>query len=182
VKADEMRLGPLLNGPKQYVVPYFQRAYSWRRHQWNTLFDDILELYELGSSHTHFLGSMVLLAEPDEVISPTESIVKPTLVIDGQQRIVTLSLFLAAIRDAARESDPALARRLQTSYLVTRAEDDQDYVKIYTTQQDQAPFATLIKDAKEHTAVGQLVRTSLGNRGPLQVGDTVASSLSNQSP
>ena len=43
-----MRLGPLLEGPKQYVVPYFQRAYSWRRRQWTTLFDDILELYELG--------------------------------------------------------------------------------------------------------------------------------------
>ena len=36
VKAEEMRLGPLLEGPKQYVVPYFQRAYSWRRRQWTT--------------------------------------------------------------------------------------------------------------------------------------------------
>src|SRR5712692_2204245 len=98
-----MRLGPLLSGPKQYVVPYFQRAYSWRRHQWNTLFDDILELYELGSSNSHFLGSMVLLAEKS-----TDK-VNPTLLIDGQQRLVTLSLFLAAIRDAARATDRAFA-------------------------------------------------------------------------
>src|SRR6188508_1529233 len=95
-----MRLGPLLAGTKQYVVPYFQRAYSWRRHQWNTLFDDILELYELQSENSHFLGSMVLLAEKQ-----TGDPVNATLVIDGQQRIVTLSLFLAAIRDAAREND-----------------------------------------------------------------------------
>ena len=61
MKAEEMRLGPLLEGPKQYVVPYFQRAYSWRRRQWTTLFDDILELYELNSLNSHFLGSMVLL-------------------------------------------------------------------------------------------------------------------------
>ena len=94
MKANEMRFGPLLSGPKQFVVPYFQRAYSWRRHQWNTLFDDILELYELGSSNSHFLGSMVLLREPSAAGG-----VAPTLVIDGQQRIVTLSLFLAAIRD-----------------------------------------------------------------------------------
>ena len=66
VKAEEMRLGPLLEGPRQYVVPYFQRAYSWRRRQWTTLFDDILELYELGSRNSHFLGSMVLLAENNE--------------------------------------------------------------------------------------------------------------------
>src|SRR5438132_9955140 len=89
VKADEMRLGPLLEGPRQFVVPYFQRAYSWRRRQWATLLDDILELYELGSSNSHFLGSMVLLAE-----HPSE-----TLIIDGQQRMVTLSLLLAAVRD-----------------------------------------------------------------------------------
>src|SRR5215212_9949058 len=113
-----MRLGPLLAGPKQYVVPYFQRAYSWRRHQWNTLFDDILELYELRSTNSHFLGSMVLLAEN------TADAVPPTLVIDGQQRLVTLSLFLAAIRDAARETNPALADRLHGTYLVNQPESD----------------------------------------------------------
>src|SRR5215212_4064461 len=114
-----MRLGPLLAGPKQYVVPYFQRAYSWRRHQWNTLFDDILELYELQSSNSHFLGSMVLLAENSTDVLPH------TLGIDGQQRIVTLSLFLAAIRDAARSANPALAERLHATYLINQPTADQ---------------------------------------------------------
>ena len=63
MKAEEMRLAPMLGGHKQFVVPYFQRVYSWRSQQWTTLFDDIVELYELGAGHTHFLGSMVLLAE-----------------------------------------------------------------------------------------------------------------------
>src|SRR3981081_2253518 len=108
-----MRLGPLLSGPKQFVGPYFQRAYSWRRHQWNTLFDDILELYDLGSSNSHFLGAMVLLKEASAQVGGRA----PTLVIDGQQRIVTLSLFLAAIRDAARETDPGFAGHLHYEYL-----------------------------------------------------------------
>jgi len=120
MKADEMRLGPLLNGPRQFVVPYFQRAYSWRRHQWNTLFDDILELAALARPSTHFLGSMVLLAED------ASTTVQPTLVIDGQQRIVTLSLFLAAIRDAVREAQPALATRIHESYLVNAEPDAPD--------------------------------------------------------
>src|SRR5260221_13751328 len=98
-----MRLGPLLSGPKQFVVPYFQRAYSWRRHQWNTLFDDILELYELGSSSSHFLGSMVLLKDPS---GPAEGDVSPTLGIGGQQRSVTPPLFLAAVRDSASAPRP----------------------------------------------------------------------------
>ncbi len=134
-----MRLGPLLDGPKQYVVPYFQRAYSWRRRQWTTLFDDILELYELQSRNSHFLGSMVLLAENNEA-DP----VPHTLVIDGQQRIVTLSLFLAAIRDAARATDPQFADRLHARYLV-----NEDNVKVLTTHGDRDAFATVVRSGKE---------------------------------
>jgi hypothetical protein len=139
-----MRLGPLLEGPKMYVVPYFQRAYSWRRRQWTTLFDDILELYDLNSLNSHFLGSMVLLAETNEA-DP----IPHTLVIDGQQRIVTLSLFLAAIRDVARSSDPEFAERLHTAYLVN---PDQDSTKVVTTHQDRDAFATVIRTAREPEA------------------------------
>jgi uncharacterized protein with ParB-like and HNH nuclease domain len=145
VKAEEMRLGPLLEGQRQFVVPYFQRAYSWRRHQWNTLFDDILELYELESTSSHFLGSMVLLAEHGAREVPE------TLVIDGQQRLVTLSLFLAAIRDTARDTDPAFAERIHTTYLTnaTAAESGQREVKILTTNQDRSAFATVVGQATE---------------------------------
>lgn len=136
MKADEMRLGPLLRGPHQYVVPYFQRAYSWRRRQWLTLWDDILELYDLQSQTSHFLGSMVLLAEDSFA----------TLVIDGQQRIVTLSLFLAAIRDTARPEDVAFADHLHETYLVNTPRDD---VKVLTTHQDRTAFASLIMSGNE---------------------------------
>src|SRR4030088_2537083 len=146
MKADEMRLGPLLDGPKQYVVPYFQRTYSWRRHQWNTLFDDILELYELGSSGSHFLGSMVLLAEQG-----THSLA-PTLLIDGQQRLVTLSLFLAAIRDVAREADHALADTIQAAYLLNPGVDGEDALKVLCTHQDRSAFSKVIKHAEEPPA------------------------------
>jgi Protein of unknown function DUF262 len=134
-----MQLGPLLEGDKQYVVPYFQRTYSWRKRQWTTLFDDILELYELGSHNSHFLGSMVLLAEHNEASAAPQ-----TLVIDGQQRLVTLSLFLAAIRDTAR--DPAFATHLQETYLVNRDGSD---VKVLPTNQDRPAFATVIQRANE---------------------------------
>src|SRR5258708_37393930 len=104
-----MRLGPLLEGRRQFVVPYFQRAYSWRRHQWNTLSDDILEMYEMQSQGAHFLGSMVLLAEQSTL---EDAQIHPTLLIDGQQRLVTLSLFLAAIRDTSKENDQGFADRI----------------------------------------------------------------------
>src|ERR1700730_18063893 len=130
-----MRLGPLLDGPRQYVVPYCQRTYSWRRHQWNTLFDDILELYDLGddASSSHFLGSMVLLAEQN-----TDSPVEATLLIDGQQRLVRLSLFLAAIRDAARKPGGALADTVPATYPVNQGVDSEDHLKVLCTHQDRA--------------------------------------------
>jgi len=140
MKAEEMRLGPLLDGRKQFVVPYFQRVYSWRSQQWNTLFDDIVELYELGPGHTHFLGSIVLLAEGAGEAGT------PTLVIDGQQRLVTLSLFLAAIRDSARNTDPDFADEVQSRYLVN---DVQNELKVLTTQQDRASYSTVVQDGKE---------------------------------
>ncbi len=129
-----MRLGPLLDGPRQFVVPYFQRGYSWRRRQWNTLFDDILELYELQTTGSHFLGSMVLLDD---------------MVIDGQQRLVTLSLFLAAIRDAARTADPSFADHVHNRYLIDRGADGVEYAKVTPTNQDRDAFATVIKTGKE---------------------------------
>ena len=144
-----LRLGPLLEGRRQYVVPYFQRTYSWRRHQWNTLFDDILELYELGvaTSNSHFLGSMVLLAERG-----SDSPVEPTLLIDGQQRLVTLSLFLAAIRDSIGEADPAFADTIHTAYLVNAGVDGEDHLKVLCTHQDRAAFSTVIRSAAEPPA------------------------------
>ncbi|MBV9579082.1 MAG: DUF262 domain-containing protein [Chloroflexi bacterium] len=144
MKAEEMRLGPLLDGPRQYVVPYFQRAYSWRRRQWTTLFDDILELYDLGSRNSHFLGSMVLLAEHNEA-DP----IPHTLVIDGQQRIVTLSLFLAAIRDVAHASDTEFANHLHATYLINH---EPEGVKVLTTHGDRDAFITVVRDRKEPEA------------------------------
>jgi uncharacterized protein DUF262 len=84
VEADETRLKGLLEGGR-YAVPYFQRSYSWGREQWNALWDDVLEVYQTGS--VHFLGSVVLLQQKAD---------EPLLIIDGQQRLVTLSLLLAA--------------------------------------------------------------------------------------
>jgi hypothetical protein len=73
----------------------------------------------------------------------------PTLVIDGQQRLVTLSLFLAAIRDSARNGDPSFADELHHAYLVNPESSGEDELKVLCTQQDRAAFATVVQHAKE---------------------------------
>jgi hypothetical protein len=138
LKATETHLSELLGEPGQYEVPHFQRAYSWRRAQWDTLWADIQELYELGTAQPHFMGSVVLLTENNDHSNPTK------LLIDGQQRMVTLSLFLAALRDRAWADHPTLARRIDEAYLLDGSGTTNPRTRIVCSYQDQEAFAAVI--------------------------------------
>src|SRR5438105_286292 len=97
MKANDTTLRGILNGPNQYVIPVFQRYYSWGRTDWENLWEDIMDLFDPDQpSHTHFMGSLVFVPEP---LYPDR--VPAFQVIDGQQRMVTLSLLLCALRDVA---------------------------------------------------------------------------------
>lgn len=88
----------ILHSGDQYLVPFFQRHYSWRRKNWDRLWADIIALVEDDDAKSqHFLGPLVC--------TPTEHVpgeVTPYQLIDGQQRLTTLSVFLAALAEAAR--------------------------------------------------------------------------------
>ncbi|WNY34065.1 DUF262 domain-containing protein [Curtobacterium flaccumfaciens] len=89
----ETTLQELLGGPKQYLVPLYQRPYAWEVRQRKRLWSDILELAETrrtNPSATHFMGSLVLSTG---AIVPTGM---EFLVVDGQQRLTTLSILLCA--------------------------------------------------------------------------------------
>jgi uncharacterized protein with ParB-like and HNH nuclease domain len=103
MKANETILQPILEGTKQYVVPLFQRSYSWKSKNWKTLWEDLLALYDSVDKREHFLGAIVSM--PIEM-SPAG--VNKFLLIDGQQRITTLFLILSAIRDLSKEFDQRL--------------------------------------------------------------------------
>jgi len=102
MKAEKSSVWDLFNGAKQYVVPLFQRPYVWSRVQWEQLWSDIIEQYELQGEQPHgripdrFLGSIVVVREYEKNLD------KYTI-IDGQQRITTISILLAAIRAFAKE-------------------------------------------------------------------------------
>ena len=78
MQASEAKLQPIIEGAKQYVVPLFQRRYSWEKKEWNALLDDLVELSENENPRTHFIGSIVTM--------PTNSVpegVSKFLLIDG---------------------------------------------------------------------------------------------------
>ncbi len=87
MKANEGELYRFLEGSdKKFVIPVYQRAYSWKKDQCELLFNDLMETYEKGFK-IHFFGGIVFLV--NSLGGATEYII-----IDGQQRITTLTLLL----------------------------------------------------------------------------------------
>src|SRR5437763_17193344 len=90
MKASETKLQPIIEGTKQYVVPLFQRAYSWEKKEWEVLWNDLTEVCEMDNPRTHFLGSMVTMP----TISVPDGVLK-YLLIDGHQRLTTIFILLS---------------------------------------------------------------------------------------
>ncbi len=132
----------------RYIVPLYQRPYVWDEdHQWAPLWDDIsslLESQELGdpgSLWSHFLGAVVL----DQDNTPPGQI--PTFtVIDGQQRLTTLQLMLAAaakaVAEVGAENDAALLRELAENN--PRKAKGTEQLKVWPTNANRAAFVAVM--------------------------------------
>jgi uncharacterized protein with ParB-like and HNH nuclease domain len=131
MEAAEAKVQKILEGSKQFLVPHYQRPYSWEEKQWKALWQDIIELIEDPESKPHFLGSIVT--------SPARSIpegVDKRLLIDGQQRLTTVMVLLTLIRDRARDAGTAkLADRIQ-DLITNRHEEGNEHYKLLPTQGD----------------------------------------------
>ena len=134
MQASETKLRQLIEGTKQYVVPLFQRPYSWSEKQWKTLWADILDQSRHEDGRPHFFGSIVT--------TPAKSVpqgVGKYLLIDGQQRITTIQVLLAAVRDSAVGSgDAKLRDRIEGQFLINAYEEDDERLKLLPTQDDRA--------------------------------------------
>jgi alkylated DNA nucleotide flippase Atl1 len=140
VAARETTLQELLEGAKQYQVPLYQRTYSWTTAQLQRLWDDILKLAD-DRTHdpnaTHFIGSLVLAPSP--TIGPVG--VAEYLVVDGQQRLTTLTILLCAIRDHRAQHEGSVHRdRLNQQYLVNPWKPEPQRLKLVPTQADRDAY------------------------------------------
>src|SRR5579875_3334544 len=97
MKAIQSDVKTLLEGSKQFVLPLYQRRYSWTKKHWRTLADDLDRLIREPQRRSHFIGAFVSApwaAAVDQRVSQYR-------LIDGQQRLTTLVVVLAALRDVA---------------------------------------------------------------------------------
>ena len=147
MKANEANLLKFLQGPKQFLIPIFQRRYSWEKHHCEQLWRDVLRVGQDKSTQSHFLGAIVCM----EHGIYSASTVPELLVIDGQQRLTTLSLLLLALGRAieAQNSKIDITRRKLENYYLFNADEDGEYrYKQRLTRHDNDTLMQLL-DNKE---------------------------------
>ncbi|WP_080796172.1 GmrSD restriction endonuclease domain-containing protein [Corynebacterium pacaense] len=162
VAAQETTLRDLLAGAIQFVVPLYQRPYQWGTSQLKALWDDITELAESrleDPQASHFIGSLVLAPTPAAIAGSVTS----HLVVDGQQRLTTLTILLAAIRDYLHRTEPDGFgdEEIQESYLVNKFKKGSAYLKLVPTQQDRESYSAIISgnnDQAGEDAIGTAYR------------------------
>lgn len=133
----------ILNGNKQFLIPVYQRFYSWDIDQCKRLWNDIVEMQRKGKVG-HFVGSIVNIAEQ---AMPTG--VQKYMIIDGQQRMTTLTLLLLALRDYAikNPTDTTInARRIDNMLLKNEYESGDERYKLLLTETDRGILISLVEE------------------------------------
>jgi len=140
MQAKETKLQDIIEGTKQYVIPLFQRTYSWTSKEWEVLWKDLVELCEMENPRTHFIGSIVNMP----TVSVPEGVAK-YLLIDGQQRLTTIFILLTLLRNKARENQNIrFSDEINNTLLVNQYKDGIDYYKLMPTQVDRVTYENLI--------------------------------------
>ena len=126
-----------LGGTCQYLIPLYQRTYNWEREQCTRLWNDIVNLHTT-HKEGHFLGSIVRIDE-DAAAGSTRA-----MLIDGQQRLTTVTLLLVALRDYAAEHPDCGTNpnKITDTLLINQYETGDAKYKLLLTQTDRK---TLIK-------------------------------------
>ena len=145
MKATETNFLKFMQGTKQFVIPIYQRKYSWSIQQCRQLWNDIVRAAENEELKGHFVGSIVYIEKGLYVTSSVPQLV----VIDGQQRMTTLTLFLLALGKAIEDSGETFditRKKIMNYYLINNDEDDDKFYKLVLTQSDNETLSKLLSD------------------------------------
>ena len=143
MKATEAKLLGFLKKSTQFNIPIYQRTYSWTESQCKQLWDDILRAGGDNTIPAHFIGSIVYIEKGLYQVTSQS----PLLVIDGQQRLTTVSLIIEALARQIGDNEPVegfSARKLRNYYLLNPEEDGQQHYKLLLTQTDEQTFLAIV--------------------------------------
>lgn len=158
MNADESDLATFLSGERQFIIPRFQRNYVWdidRRGDQQVIdyLEDIKDAASAKSVEKHFMGSLVVTPYPIKKVG-----VDPYVVIDGQQRLITTTLLLCALRDyydSETDNYKAIARRLKNEIA-----NNFGFNKVIVSDDDKEIYNKIIDNEKMAKTI--LNKTSIG--------------------
>lgn len=136
ISGAEYPLSKIFTSDFEYHIPPYQRPYAWTEEETQTLFSDLYDFFEKTTDEDYFLGSVVLIKEDNKPLS---------YVVDGQQRLTTLTLFFAVL--AARFSGAEQANL--TKYIIEQGDSFQNLKsapRLYLRDKEQAFFQKYIQD------------------------------------
>jgi len=148
MKATETNLLKFLQGTRQFIIPIYQRTYSWTQPQCQQLWNDIVHAGTDDEVSGHFIGSVVYVERGLYTISSVPQV----LVIDGQQRLTTITLLLAALGKVIEERNltgETSRKRVENYYLFNSEEDGELHYKLLLTRSDKDALIAILDDVDE---------------------------------
>lgn len=138
---------------KHFIIPVYQRNYDWKTEQCKQLYDDLVRVIRQGRK-SHFFGSIVSVSDPDGKMLDF-------LIIDGQQRLTTVSLLLLAMYNLMQAGIlvpevPHLSQQIYEEYLIDKYQPKEKRIKLKPIKNDQEAFGRLFTADDEHVADSNL--------------------------
>ncbi|OKB10779.1 DUF262 and DUF1524 domain-containing protein [Helicobacter pylori] len=124
------------NQKNQLVIPIYQRLYSWEKEQCKELWDDIIKIGGNDKMDGHFIGSILYVLDG---ITHSDNAL---LIIDGQQRLTTITLLLTALRDHL--SDEVKRKEIEDHYLINSDKDGDEKFRLILSESDKDTLLSLI--------------------------------------
>ena len=153
MKANATKFLGFLHKANQFIIPIYQRNYSWDEKQCQQLWDDIMRVGTNDSISVHFIGSIVYVQGGHSSVT----LEAPLLVIDGQQRLTTLTILLEALARSVGETEPIdgfSAKKIRHNFLSNPLEVEDRYYKLLLSDNDQETLKAVVRNAnfpKDHS-------------------------------
>ncbi|GAA9874853.1 DUF262 and DUF1524 domain-containing protein [Helicobacter pylori] len=130
------------NNKNQLVIPIYQRLYSWEKEQCKQLWDDIIKIGGDDKMNGHFIGSILYVL--DGIAHSNNAL----LIIDGQQRLTTITLLLIALKDHL--NDEVKRKEIEDHYLINSDKDGDKKFRLILSESDRDTLLSLIdKDRRK---------------------------------
>lgn len=148
IKSIDVTIKELLISGKKFIIPRFQREYSWDKKNYQEFIDDMLNCLSIKDnkliSNNYFLGTMLFIGDYSESNNKDNNI----YVVDGQQRITTITILFSALSDRFREIGEDTLSEQVFRYIMTKNDDGED-IRILESKTHYPYFSFYIQDIEK---------------------------------